>query len=267
MGLKNQIYQRLPDRLQPVAEVAYYQLLEGNHGTVESASFVDTFFDSEAEYERLRSEVDGFSVQEVIEDALSQYKNLTAEESFGSIDLSSGSAWYALVRKLKPSVVVETGVCNGVSSLLILRALAENGSGLLYSVDYPYHADEPLDEFRDDTFDEYGGAAIPSDKDPGWIIPERLRERWELRVGKSQVRLPPLLEELEDLDLFIHDSEHSHPCMMFEYEISWHKMGSGGVILSDDITWNSAFEVFCKVRKPVWGTLSQNENIGFMLKS
>lgn len=266
MGLKNQIYQRLPDRLKPIAEVANRQLLEEDHEAF-SSGFVDTFFDSEAEYRRLRSEVGNSNIREVVDDALDQYKGLTTNGGFGSVDSESAAAWYALVRKIKPSIVVETGVCNGVSTLFILRALAENESGRLYSIDYPYRADESLDEFRDDTFEQYGGAAIPSDKDPGWIIPKSLRERWELRLGKSQVQLPPLLEELEDVDLFIHDSEHSHPCMMFEYEIAWHHMEEDGVILSDDISWNSAFEVFCEVRNPVWGTVEQNDSIGFMLKS
>lgn len=223
------------------------------------------FFDSEAEYRRLQNEVSASDIREVVGNALNKYNDLTTEGAFGSVDLESVTKWYALARKVKPSVVVETGVCNGVSSLFILKALAENGNGRLYSVDYPYRADESLDEFRNDTFEQYGGAAIPSDKDPGWIVPEDLRKRWELRLGKSQVQLPKLLQDIKDVDLFIHDSEHSHPCMMFEYEIMWHKMGRGGIIISDDITWNNAFEVFCETRNPVWGILEENDDIGFMV--
>jgi hypothetical protein len=44
---------------------------------------------------------------------------------------------YAVVRILKPRAMVETGVANGKSSALILRALERNGSGRLYSVDLP----------------------------------------------------------------------------------------------------------------------------------
>jgi predicted O-methyltransferase YrrM len=265
MGLKNQIYQRLPDRLKPIAQVAHRQLLEEDH-KASSSGFIDTFFDSEAEYRRLRSEVDDSNVWEVLKTARDQYSDLTTDGIFGSIAWESAPAWYALVRKIEPSVIVETGVCNGVSTLFILRALAENESGRLYSVDYPYRAEEPLDEFPDDALGQYCGAVIPSDKDPGWIIPEDLRERWELRLGKSQVQLPPLLEKLEEVDLFIHDSEHSHPCMMFEYEIAWHYLREDGVIISDDIGMNDAFEVFCDVRNTVWGTLEQGKGIGFMLK-
>ncbi len=267
MGQKNQIYQRLPNKLKLIAQVAYRQLLEDDRESDEGEGFTDTFFDSEAEYRKLRTEVGDSDTQEFVEDALERYNDLTVEGAFGSVDLESVAAWYALVRKMKPSVVVETGVCNGVSTLFILKALAENGNGHLYSIDYPFRADESLAEFRNNTFEQYGGAAIPRDKDPGWIVPEDLRERWELRLGKSQAELPPLVEKLQDVDLFIHDSEHSHPCMMFEYEIAWHHMRDGGIILSDDIGWNSAFEVFCEVRNPVWGTLGQNKNIGFMLKS
>ena len=40
-------------------------------------------------------------------------------------------------RLLEPQVVLETGVAYGVSSAFILRALEENGHGILHSVDLP----------------------------------------------------------------------------------------------------------------------------------
>ncbi|MFO8109943.1 MAG: hypothetical protein R6U17_05410 [Thermoplasmata archaeon] len=44
---------------------------------------------------------------------------------------------YSLIRKNKPSTVIETGVCNGMSSAAILKALEDNDRGMLYSVDLP----------------------------------------------------------------------------------------------------------------------------------
>jgi hypothetical protein len=41
-------------------------------------------------------------------------------------------------------------------------------------------------------------------------------------------------------------------------------MTDGGVILSDDISWNDAFSVFVEVRKPEYGKLS--DNIGYVKK-
>jgi len=44
---------------------------------------------------------------------------------------------YGLVREFNPSILVETGVCNGVSSAVILAAIHKNNKGLLYSIDLP----------------------------------------------------------------------------------------------------------------------------------
>src|SRR3989442_15033235 len=42
---------------------------------------------------------------------------------------------YAIIRQLKLRTVVETGVCNGLSSAIVLAALAKNDAGHLYSID------------------------------------------------------------------------------------------------------------------------------------
>jgi predicted O-methyltransferase YrrM len=44
---------------------------------------------------------------------------------------------YALVRSLKPSIVVETGVAGGMSSCYILKGLRDNNKGELFSIDLP----------------------------------------------------------------------------------------------------------------------------------
>ncbi|MCS3685483.1 class I SAM-dependent methyltransferase [Salinibacter ruber] len=265
MGLKNKVYEKLPDKFKPVAREAYRQFISRSNGE----SFLHTFFDSQEEYEALRSEVENSKLRSTVDAARRRYQNIGSRAIvFGEVDFEFAEICYSITRKLKPSSIVETGVCNGVSTLYILKALDQNDSGFLYSLDYPYRVDDHLEEFGENAFEEYGSkairAVIPSDKDPGWIVPEELRKRWDLRLGKSQTQLPRLLDELGTVDLFIHDSEHSHPCMMFEYEAAWHRMEEGGAILSDDISKNRAFETFCRSRSPVWGTL--NPNTGFILK-
>ena len=146
--------------------------------------------------------------------------------------------------------MVETGVCNGCSTLFLLLALNKNEKGHLYSIDYPFYADESISEFKSETFDNYGGAAIPSDREPGWIIPNDLRSRWTLSLGKTQEKLPRLLDEVAPVDFFIHDSEHSHPCMMMEFELAWTYLAKSGWIISDDIDWNTSWEIFTEVRDP-----------------
>lgn len=196
--------------------------------------------------------------------AIKEYQKITGEETLGGVSLQAAKDYYSVIRKKEPTTVVETGVCNGISTLAILLALNKNGSGHLYSIDYPFRADESLEEFQQETFENYGGAAIPSDKEPGWIIPDELRSQWDLIIGKSQRELPQLLTELGTLNLFVHDSEHSHPCMMFEYELAYEWLEPGGLILSDDISWNDAFDVFTETRGVKHGQLSNQ--IGYVMK-
>src|SRR4029077_9820456 len=50
------------------------------------------------------------------------------------ISLDLHSLLYGVVRLLRPSVVVETGVFDGISSAMILRAMARNRFGTLVSI-------------------------------------------------------------------------------------------------------------------------------------
>src|SRR5262249_41673552 len=52
-------------------------------------------------------------------------------------DLAMVRAVWRLVRGLKATRVVETGVAHGVTSRFILEAMARNGGGRLWSVDLP----------------------------------------------------------------------------------------------------------------------------------
>lgn len=228
------------------------------------ADFVRRFFASRAEYDGFVDEFRAGPVARVLEGALEEYRRMTGRSRLGDVGLEVGSRYYALVRKLQPRVLVETGVCNGVSSMCLLLAVQRNGFGRLYSVDFPYRANESLEDFRQGTFDRYGGAAIPRDKEPGWIIPAELRSSWELHVGKSQRELPRILLQLDGIDFFVHDSEHSAPCMMFEYEMAWEWLRPGGVIVSDDIDWNDAYATFCSVRHPDCGLVAPG--VGFMAR-
>lgn len=166
-----------------------------------------------------------------------------APYGFGGMRPEVAVALYGLVRSLKPRVLVETGVCNGESTALILAALERNGVGELHSIDLPEVADVPA---APGTFwSGKKGAVIPFDRPPGWVVPEQLRPRWTLTIGRSQEVLEGLLQRLPAIDFFMHDSEHSAECMRFEYETAWPRLRAGGVLVSDDIGWNDAFERFC----------------------
>jgi len=164
---------------------------------------------------------------------------------------------YALCRFLKPHIVVETGVGLGVSSNFILQALRDNGFGELYSIDYPrsiYSSDVGI-RINECAYTAQDGL-------PGWLVPDYLRERWTLLLGKSRDRLPPLCEHLGAIDLFFHDSEHTYQNMLEEYETVWPYIREKGILASHDIDWNNAFNDFAKKnnRAPI---VSQN-GFGFV---
>jgi predicted O-methyltransferase YrrM len=153
-----------------------------------------------------------------------------------------GLRLYRLLRDVRPQVAVETGVCNGVSTAFLLLALEDNGTGELHSIDLPEVAGE---EYEEGTFwDGKGGAVIPPGKEPGWMVPPELRERWELVLGRSQDELPPLLERVGQIDFFMHDSEHSYECMSFEFRTAWPALREGGVLVADDVNVNPAWAEF-----------------------
>jgi predicted O-methyltransferase YrrM len=129
---------------------------------------------------------------------------------------------YLVCRLLEPAVVVETGVAYGVSSAFILKALEENGRGVLHSVDLP-----PLRQ----RYNEFWGIAVN----------EALRPRWSIHRGSSERVLPGLLEEVGAVDLFLHDSLHTYRNMRREFEAVWPRLRTGGVILADDVERNRAF--------------------------
>jgi predicted O-methyltransferase YrrM len=151
---------------------------------------------------------------------------------------------YLLVRKYKPGVVVETGVARGVSSAYILCAMDENNKGHLYSIDLP-PAEAATEESGDGRL-QLADGQIHRRYKVGHFVPERLKDRWSLVLGDAKKELLPLLEKLECIDMFYHDSLHTYEHMKFEYETVWPYLADGGLLLSDDILWNKAFYEMCK---------------------
>ncbi|MCI4363525.1 MAG: class I SAM-dependent methyltransferase [Thermoplasmata archaeon] len=136
-----------------------------------------------------------------------------------------GEAWvlYALVRRQRPEVVVETGVANGHSSSVLLEALRRNERGRLTSFDI-----EP-------------GA--------GELVPPELRDRWDLRILPARRPAPAFeraMEGLERIGLFLHDSDHSYEWMELEFRSAWGKLAPGGFLAADDIDWSYAFIDFAR---------------------
>ncbi len=95
---------------------------------------------------------------------------------------------YCLVRALRPRVFVETGVLHGMLSAFVLEALARNGEGRLVSIDLPSYA-----ESGPANVDGYT-ATLPPGREPGWLVPEALRERYADRIQARIARHSPNFE-------------------------------------------------------------------------
>jgi len=122
-----------------------------------------------------------------------------------------------------------------------LQALIDNGAtGHLVSIDAPStHDGGPA---NDDGFTD----TLPPGLASGWIVPASHRACWQLRIGRSTDLLAGILSTHGPLDLFIHDSEHTAPTMMFEFETAWPALRDGGILLADNIDTNTAFFDFAR---------------------
>jgi GT2 family glycosyltransferase/predicted O-methyltransferase YrrM len=162
---------------------------------------------------------------------IEKWNNEFPNRRTGFMDFSCSVLLYHIIRWLKPRIVVETGVANGVTSTFILSALDANHEGRLYSIDWPGD--------KHSTF-------VPEGKETGWMVPDQLRKRWTLEIGKSEDKLEPMLERLRQIDIFLHDSYHSYDNMMYEFKTAWPYLAKNGLLLSDDVKMNTSFEEFTK---------------------
>lgn len=158
---------------------------------------------------------------------------------------------YSLVRMQKPEFVIETGVASGRSSMTILSALRDNEKGRLYSVDLPqFYASETPESFTTSEGNQELRGFVPEGKQPGWLVPDELRSRWELILGDSNEELPKLFARIPNIDMFYHDGDHSYSTMKFELQEAWGRLPGGGLLLSDDVDWNNAWKEFVDIKKP-----------------
>jgi len=145
-------------------------------------------------------------------------------------DSSLGELAYGLVRVLRPHTVIETGVAQGITSAYVSAALADNGFGVLHSVDLP-------------------PTALVAAGMVGAAVPQELRSPWKYHWGASRRLLPELLElSRGNLDLFIHDGDHRYGNMRWEIESAWDALNPGGWILADDVDGHTALADVAQAR-------------------
>jgi predicted O-methyltransferase YrrM/SAM-dependent methyltransferase len=157
----------------------------------------------------------------------------------GWVNLEDALFLYWLVRQAKPCKVVQCGVCNGLSSAFMMLGLVKNGpDGTLSVIDMP-----PIFDPTDPAWTTEGkvyGVVIPEGKTTGWMVPDAYRDRFEVWNGDAKELLPEMVDRLDSLDFFYHDSDHSYNHMMFEFNQAKRKLNKGGLVVGDDVSWNSS---------------------------
>ncbi|QLL24300.1 class I SAM-dependent methyltransferase [Actinobacteria bacterium IMCC26103] len=127
---------------------------------------------------------------------------------------------YALILLNGFKTVVETGVANGITTRVIMRAL-ERTNGTLHSFDI-------LESSRN----VYTG-----------------KGNWKFHKLEPNRRIQHQLKKEANLigpcDIWLHDSNHGQTWQSFEYSLAWNLLAPGGILLSDDVD-----------ASPAWGEAS-----------
>jgi predicted O-methyltransferase YrrM len=164
--------------------------------------------------------IDGAIWEESTEFASRFQQTAAAKLAALDVDLGGGGAYplmYFLTRWLKPSVVIETGVAAGWTSVAILAGLEANGSGELYSSDFPY--------FRLDSPEKY----------VGYLVPEDVKHRWHLSVEGDRKSVPVFVRTVDRIDLVHYDSDKTADGRRFAMNCLADKLSPDAVIVMDDI--------------------------------
>jgi predicted O-methyltransferase YrrM len=162
-----------------------------------------------------------------------------AHYAAGWVNLDDALFLYWLVRKLNPKIIVQTGVCNGLSTAFMMLGLAKNGpQGSLHAIDLPpvFNPNEPGWTVKGKVY----GVVIPEGESSGWIVPDAYRNRFEVWNGDAKALLPKMIDQVEAVDLFYHDSDHTYDHMMFEFREAKRKLTPGGLVVGDDVSWNAS---------------------------
>lgn len=135
------------------------------------------------------------------------------EESFKSdqaVNFGRRIGWYALIRAIKPKVVIETGVDKGMGSCVITSALKRNSE------------------------EGFAGRYFGTDINPkaGYLLTPPYSNYGEILYGDS-------IESLKNLgdikiDLFINDSDHSADYEAEEYKTVNDKLNNNAYIIGDN---------------------------------
>lgn len=126
-----------------------------------------------------------------------------------NFDFGRRLGWYAIARALKPKLIVETGVEQGLGSLVLTAALKRNAAEGSPGI--------------------YRGTDI--NPKAGYLFQGGYREFGEILYGDS---IQSLLTLSQPIDLFINDSDHSAEYEAREYETVSSRLSDRAVVLGDN---------------------------------
>jgi len=157
--------------------------------------------------------------------------------------------WYAVVRAIKPKIIVETGVDKGLGSCILTSALIKNNSegysGYYYGTDINSNA--------------------------GYLLTKKYAKFGEILYGDS---IKSLNNFNKKIDLFINDSDHSADYEYNEYLVIKSKLSKKGIILGDNCDATDKLIKFSLENKMCFLYFQENPNnffkngggIGFSFK-
>ena len=148
-----------------------------------------------------------------------------AQQSIGMGGAANLDLLYHLVVGLEARRVLETGVAYGWSSLAILLAQQALGGGKLASTDMPY-------------------PRADNERFVGCVVPEALRDSWTLIRHPDRPGLGRAIRSLGRVDLAHYDSDKTYAGQSWAYPRIWEALRPGGVMVSDDIHYQTAFRDF-----------------------
>ncbi|MCS7073463.1 MAG: class I SAM-dependent methyltransferase [Bacteroidia bacterium] len=130
-------------------------------------------------------------------------------------------AWFAIIRIMKPKIVIETGIDKGLGSCLIANALIRNQR------------------------EGYTGHYYGTDINPkaGFLFQKPYSSVGEILYGDS---IESLRKLSEPVDILISDSDHSETYELNEYEVIFPKMNREGVIIGDNSFQSPSLLRFCQ---------------------
>ena len=134
------------------------------------------------------------------------------------VEVQTAKTLYVLTRWCRPKKILETGIARGLSSFALLSAVKANKMGVVYSVDV-----DPL---------------------AGDLVPEGLKDRWHkqtIDAKRAKVSFQDLVDHIEVVDFFFHDSNHRESWMKFEFDAVLKQMSPGGILGADDVDLNRSF--------------------------